>query len=135
MTRRGTLGAVSGSPIAPVAALAGGVLWLTHAAIGGSGPLTDTLYALGLVLILVAAAVFGSSLVKSDALALRIVVGLASGLLALSLIGAFRPGDSALYDAFWGVVAALLGGIALLRGRRRGPGRGEGRTTSGSHSR
>ena len=93
------------------------------------------MYALGLVLILVAAAVFGSSLVKSDALALRIVVGLASGLLALSLIGAFRPGDSALYDAFWGVVAALLGGIALLRGRGRGPGRGEGRTTSGSHSR
>lgn len=121
--------------IAPVAALAGGVLWLAHAALGGSGPLTDTLYALGLVLVLVAAAAFGSSLVKSDALGLRIVVGLASGLLALSLVEAFRPGDSALYDAFWGAVVALLGGIALLRGRRRGPGRGEGRPGSGSPSR
>ena len=120
--------------IAPVAALAGGVLWLAHAVLGGSGPLIDTLYALGLVLVLVAAAVFGSSLVKSDALALRIVVGIASGLLALSLVEAFRPGDSTLYDAFWGAVAALLGGIALLRGRGRGPGRGEDRPRSGSHS-
>ena len=121
--------------IAPLAALAGGVLWLAHAALGGSGPLTDTLYALGLVLVLVAAAVFGSSLVKSDALGLRVVVGLTSGLLALSLVEAFRPGDSTLYDAFWGAVAALLGGIALLRGRGRGPGRGDDRPRSGSHSR
>ncbi len=121
--------------IAPIAALAGGVLWLAHAALGSSGPLTDTLYALGLVLVLVAAAVFGSSLVKSDALALRIVVGLASGLLALSLIEAFRPGDSTLYYAFWGAVAVLLGGFALLRGRGRGPGRGDDRPRSGAHSR
>lgn len=116
---------------APLAALAGGVLWLAHAAVGGSGPLTDTLYALGLVLVIVASAVFGSSLVKSDAIGLRFVVGLASGLLALSLVEAFRPGDSALYDAFWGAVAALLGGTALRRGRSRG----DERRRSGSHSR
>ena len=42
-----------GSMIAPLAALAGGVLWLAHAAVGGSGPLTDTLYVLGLVCVLV----------------------------------------------------------------------------------
>lgn len=116
---------------APSAALAGGVLWLAHAALGASGPLTETLYALGLVLVLVAAAVFGTSLVKSDALALRVVVGLASGLLALALIEAFRPGDSVLYDAFWGVVAALLGGVALVRSR----GRGDDRPRAGAHSR
>jgi len=117
--------------IPQMTALVGGVLWLAHAALGASGLLTETLYALGLVLVLVAAAVFGTSLVKSDALALRVVVGLASGLLALSLIEAFRPGDSVLYDAFWGAVAALLGGVGLLRGRRRGDDRPRG----GSHSR
>lgn len=117
--------------IAPLAAMAGGVLWLAHAVLGGSGPLSDTLYALGLVLVLAAATVFGSSLVKSDAVALRVVVGLASGLLALSVVEAFRPGDSALYDAFWGAVAALLGVFALLRGR----GRGGAHQRGGSHSR
>ena len=120
-----------GSMIAPLAALAGGVLWLAHAAVGGSGPLTDTLYVLGLVCVLVAAALFGSSLVKSDATGLRIVVGLASGLLALSLVEAFRPGDSAFYDAFWGAVAALVGGVALLRRR----GRDDERSRPGSHVR
>ena len=120
-----------GSMIAPLAALAGGFLWLAHAAVGGSGPLTDTLYVLGRVCVLVAAAVFGSSLVKSDATGLRIVVGLASGLLALSLVEAFRPGDPALYDAFWGAIAAVLGGVALLRRR----GRDGERSRSGSHVR
>ena len=41
---------------------------------------------------------------------MRVVVGLASGLLALSLIEAFRPPDNAWYDGFWGIVAALVGG-------------------------
>lgn len=106
--------------VTPLAALGGGVLWLAHAALGDSGPLTDTLFALGLVCVIAAAAVFGSSLVKSDALGLRVVVGVASGLLALALIEAFRPGDSVLYDAFWGAVAAVLGGVAMLRARGRG---------------
>lgn len=108
------------SLITPLAALAGGILWLAHAAVGASGPLSGTLYALGLMLVLVAAAIFGSSLVKSDAIGLRVVVGLASGLLALSLIEAFRPSGSVLYDAFWGGVAALIGGVALVRARGAG---------------
>ena len=50
-------------------------------------------------------------------MAVRTVVGVASALLALSLIEAFRPDDSSLYDGFWGVVAVVLGGLALARGR------------------
>ena len=122
---------MSRSSFAPAAAFLGGVLWLAHAALGGSGPLTETLQWLGMVCIVAASVVFGSSLVKSDAIALRLVVGLASGLLALSLVEAFRPGVSQWYDAFWGGVAVLIGAIALLRGR----GRGERRTHAGSHAR
>jgi hypothetical protein len=118
--------------ISASAALLGGVLWIVHALLGGgSDPLAATLHFLGLACVLVAAAVFGSSLVKSDAAGMRVVVGLASGLLALSLIEAFRLGDTAWYDGFWGIVAAVLGGTALLRGRRRSTGR----PPSGAHSR
>lgn len=110
--------------LAPGTAFLGGVLWIVHALLGGgSDPLPATLHFVGLVFILVAAAVFGSSLVKSDAVAMRIVVGVASGLLALALIEAFRVTDNAWYDGFWGIVAALVGGIALLRGRGQSPGR------------
>lgn len=118
--------------IAAPAALLGGVLWIAHALLGGgSGPLSSTLQIVGLGCLLVAAAVFGSSLVRSDAVGMRIVVGLASGLLALSLIEAFRPGDTAWYDAFWGIVAAVLGGVSLLRARRRS----SGRPAAGAHAR
>jgi hypothetical protein len=110
--------------LAPGAAFLGGVLWIVHALLGGgSEPLPATLHFVGLACILVAAAAFGTTLVKSDAVAMRVVVGLASGLLALALIEAFRVTDSAWYDGFWGIVAALLGGIALLRGRGQSPGR------------
>jgi hypothetical protein len=57
---------------------------------------------------------------------MRVVVGLASGLLALSMIEAFRPAGTSWYDGFWGVVAALVGGLALARGRGRAPGRATG---------
>ena len=118
--------------ISASAALLGGVLWILHALLGGGDdPLASTLHFVGLAGVLAAAAVFGSSLVKSDALGMRVVVGLASGLLALSLIEAFRLSDTAWYDGFWGIVAALIGGVALLRGR----GRSTGRPAPGAHSR
>ena len=103
--------------LAAAAALLGGVLWIAHAVLGGTDPVPATLHFLGLGFVIAAAAVFGSTLVKSDAAAMRVVVGLASGLLALALIEAFRVTDSGWYDGFWGIVAALIGGIALLRGR------------------
>ena len=118
--------------LAPGAALLGGVLWIVHAVLGGgSDPLPATLHFVGLAFIVVAAAVFGSTLVKSDAVAMRVTVALASGLLALALIEAFRVTDSAWYDGFWGIVAALVGGIALLRGR----GQSRGRPRHGAHAR
>ena len=118
--------------LSAAAALLGGVLWIVHALLGGgTDPLPGTLHFVGLACLLVAAAVFGSTLVKSDAPGMRVVVGLASGLLALALIEAFRPGDTPWYDGFWGVVAALIGAVALLRGRGTSPGR----SRTGAHAR
>ena len=110
-------------------ALAGGLLWILHALLGGgSDPLPSTLHFVGLACVLAAAGLFGSGLVKSDAVGMRVLVALASALLALSLVEAFRPPDSPWYDGGWGILAALLGAIGLVR--RRGSGR-----TSGAHSR
>lgn len=119
--------------ISAAAALLGGVLWILHAVLGGgSDPLPSTLHFVGLACVLAAAALFGSTLVRSDAPGMRVVVGLASGLLALSMVEAFRVADSAWYDGFWGIVAALIGGIALLRGRG---GSSDRSATGGTHSR
>ena len=101
--------------------------------VGGDDPdpLASTLHFVGLACLLVASAVFGATLVKSDAVAMRVVVALASGLLTLSLIEAFRPADTPWYDGFWGIVAALVGGVSLLRQRGRAPGR----PAAGAHAR
>jgi hypothetical protein len=118
--------------LAASAALLGGVLWIIRALLGGgSDPLASTLHFVGLAALLAAAAVFGSSLVKSDALAMRVVVAVASALLVLSMIEAFRPVGSVWYDGSWGVVAALIGGLHLLRHRGRAPGR----PAAGAHAR
>ncbi len=123
---------MSSAKISASAALLGGVLWLLHALLGGGDdPLAGTLHLVGLACLLVAAAVFGSSLVKSDAIGMRVVVGLASGLLALSMIEAFRLSDTPWYDGFWGIVATLVGAASLLRGR----GRSTGRPAAGAHCR
>lgn len=119
--------------LAAAAALLGGLLWIAHALLGGgSDPLPATLHFVGLACILVASAAFGSTLVKSDAVAMRVVVALASGLLALALIDAIRVTDSGWYDGFWGVVAAVLGAIALLRRRGDAP---RAPRAGGAHSR
>ena len=108
--------------LASGAALVGGLLWIVHALLGGgSDPVPSTLHFVGLACVVAAAATFGSTLVKSDAAVMRVVVGLASGLLALALIEAFRGTDSGWYDGFWGIVAALVGGLALLRARGQAP--------------
>jgi len=112
-------------------ALLGGVLWVVRALLGGGDdPFLGTLHFVGLACLLIASAVFGTTLVKSDAVAMRVVVGLASGLLTLSLIEAFRPAGTPWYDGFWGIVAAVIGAIALVRGR----GRSTGRSTRGAHA-
>lgn len=122
-------------------ALLGGVLWILHALLGGGdGLLTGTLHLLGLACVLVASAAFGTTLVKGDAVAVRAVVGVASGLLALSVIEAFRPDGAPWYDGSWGVVAAAVGGLGLVRSRGRSAGRRSGRrsarrTPTGAHAR
>ena len=108
------------------------MLWILYALLGGgSDPLSSTLRFVGLACVLLASAAFGSTLVKSDAVGMRVVVALASGLLVLSLIEAFRMSDTPWYDGFWGAVAALLGGIGLLRSRGQSPGR----RPAGAHAR
>ncbi len=120
------------SRIAAPAALAGGVLWIVRALLGGGdGPLVDTLQLLGLVCLLVAAALFGSTLVRSDNLGMRVVVALASALLLLAMVEAFRPPGARWYDATWGALAAVVGGVALLRQRGRTPER----PATGAHAR
>lgn len=117
-------------------ALLGGVLWILHALLGGGdGPLLATLHLLGLACVIAASACFGTTLVKGDAVAVRAVVAVASGLLALSVIEAFRPAGASWYDGSWGVVAAVLGGLALVRGRNRSAGsRSAGRRSTGRRS-
>jgi hypothetical protein len=117
-------------------ALLGGVLWILHALLGGGdGPLLVTLHLLGLACVLASSAAFGTTLVKGDAVAVRAVVAVASGLLALSVIEAFRPAHASWYDGSWGVVAAVLGALALVRGRNRSAGsRSAGRRSAGRRS-
>lgn len=104
--------------ISAAAALLGGVLWILYALLGGgTDPLPSTLRFVGLACVMVAAALFGSTLVRSGATGMRVVVGVASGLLALSMVEAFRVSGSGWYDGSWGIVVALIGGTALLRGR------------------
>ena len=68
------------------------MLWILHALLGGGdGSVLDVLHGIGLACLMAASAVFGTTLVKGDAVAVRAVVGVASALLALSVIEAFRP--------------------------------------------
>lgn len=119
--------------ISAAAALLGGVLWIVYALLGGgSEPLPNTLWFIGLACVMVAAGLFGSTLVRSGATGMRVVVGSASALFALSLVQAFRMSDSAWYDGVWGIVVALLGGTAVARGRGGSP---ERPSAGGAHSR
>ena len=123
---------MSPAKLAASAALLGGLLWIAHALLGGgSDPVPSMLHVVGLAALLLAAAVFGSTLVKSDAVGMRLTVGVASGLLALSLIEAFRPAGNAWYDGVWGLLAASIGGLALLRRR----GNTSRRRAAGAHAR
>lgn len=118
--------------IAAPAAVAGGLLLVLAAVLGGGdGPLVATLHLLGMAGLVVAAGLFGSTLVKSDAGGMRGLVALASGLLVLSVVEAFRPATTHWYDAFWGVLAVVLGAVGLVRGR----GASGTRTATGAHAR
>jgi len=117
--------------LSAAAALLGGVLWILHALLGGGDdPVSSTLHFVGLACLLVSSAVFGTTLVKSDATAMRVTVGLASALLVLAVTEAFRTPDSPWYDGGWGIVFALLGGLGLVRGRRGA----SGRPATGAHT-
>ncbi|SEC39671.1 hypothetical protein SAMN04489844_2219 [Nocardioides exalbidus] len=119
--------------LAAAGAVLGGALWIVHALLGGGDdPLSDILFLVGMASLVVAGAVFGTSLVKSDAVAMRATVGLASGLLVLSLVEAFRPADAPWYNGFWGILAVVVGGISLARNRGSDAG---GRPTQGVHAR
>lgn len=113
-------------------ALLGGATWILHALLGGGdGFLLDVLHLVGLACLMAASAAFGATLVKGDAVAVRAVVGVATALLALSVVEAFRPDGTSWYDGSWGVAAVVLGGLALVRGR----GRPTSRRPAGAHAR
>jgi hypothetical protein len=64
--------------LAASTALLGGLLWIAHALLGGgSDPVPGTLHFLGLAALILAAGVFGSTLGRSDAVAMRLTGGLA----------------------------------------------------------
>ena len=97
-------------------ALLGGVLWILHALLGGGdGTLLDVLHVAGYVCLMGASAVFGTTLVKGDAVGVRAGGG----------------GAGAQQARTGGVVAVLLGGLALARGRGRSPAR----RPAGAHAR
>ncbi len=103
--------------IAAVSALAGGVLWLLFAVLGGTGVLADMLHLVGWILLMLAAAVFGSGLIRAGGNGQRIFVGVGFAVLILLAVEAFRTGDTPWYDAAWGGAAVLVGGATLLRAR------------------
>jgi drug/metabolite transporter (DMT)-like permease len=110
--------------LAASAAVLGGALWIVNALLGdGDDPLSSTLFLVGMACLVVAAAIFGTSLVRSNARAMRITVGVASGLLMLCLVEAFRPADTPWYNGFWGILAVVVGGLGLLRSRGGAGGR------------
>lgn len=117
--------------LAPLTAVVGGHLMILRALIGGSGPLSIALQVLALALLVLSAAAYGTTLVRSDAAALKVLVGLASGLLTLSVVEAFSPGDARFFDAVWGAAALMLGVPPLLRHL----GREDVRPRAGSHAR
>lgn len=117
--------------LAAALALLGGVLWIVRALLGGGDdPVPATLHVLGMAGLVVGSAVFGATLVRSGAAGMRVLIGAASGLLTLSLISAFRPAGTPWYDGFWGILAVVIGGTALLRAR----GRSSGGPRSGAHA-
>ncbi|MCD6640532.1 MAG: hypothetical protein LT071_11550 [Nocardioides sp.] len=104
---------------APACAVGGGLLWLVPPVLGADGTTGSLLHAAGLVLLLVAVALWGSTLVASTIVPLRVVVAVATALLAWSLVELVRPAAPDWYDQALGVVAVLVGVAVGVRARGR----------------
>lgn len=112
------------SRIGSLAALLGGLVWVAAAVLSwGEDALDQRLYLAGLVLLGVAFAALGYSLVGTAPLWLRAVVTVATPLLGgmvwLILRDSVHADDVAAMVG--GVLLLVGGGIALVRGRRADP--------------
>ena len=120
---------------ARAAGLLGGLSWVVRLVLdlngSGSGTPSDLLRWAGLVLLAVALAALGASLVSRSALWLRVIVGVAFPLLVWSVLEVLHPaGDPEAVDGVFGALAAVVAAVGLLRSRP--PRR---RTPAGAHSR
>ena len=120
---------------ARTAGLLGGLSWVVRFVLdlngSGTGIAADVLWWAGLVLLAVALAALGASLVSRSALWLRVIVGVAFPLLVWSVLEVLNPaGDQEAVDGIFGALAAVVAVVGLLRSRP--PRR---RSHAGVHSR
>ena len=120
---------------ARAAGLLGGLSWVARFVLdlngSGAGTPSDLLQWVGLVLLAVALAALGVSLVSRSALWLRVIVGVAFPLLVWSVLEVLHPGsEPAAVDGVFGALVAVVAAAGLLRSRP--PRR---RTKAGAHSR
>ena len=119
---------MSVSRFGSVVALLGGLVWVVAAVLSwGDDELNQSLYVAGLVLLVLAFAALGYSLVATAPVWLRAVVSIATPLLGLMVWLILRDSLSSDYVAavVGGVLLLVGGGIALGRGGRAAPASGK----------
>ena len=104
------------------AGLLGGVSWFTRFVLdlngSGTGTPADVLWWVGLVLLSIALAALGVSLVSRSALWLRVIVGVAFPVLVWSVLEVLHPaGNPEGIDGVFGALVAVVAVFGLLRSR------------------
>lgn len=116
-----------------VAGIAGGACWLTRWILdlaGVSSEPREAVYLVGAVLLALAFVAFGMALVKSSALWLRLIVGVAFPVLVWSVLEVLHRAEPEPVDGVFGLAVAAIS--VLLLSRRPRP---EKSRRAGAHAR
>jgi hypothetical protein len=114
---------MSVSRVASAAALLGGLAWMLAGMVGRGGDADGPVYDAGLVLVVVAFAALGYSLVETAPVWLRALVTVATPALACMVWVTVRDAFSADYLPVLaaGLVLAAAAGVGLARARKQRP--------------
>lgn len=120
--------------IARWAGLVGGLAWLTRYLLdlaGAGQSILSLLYWVGLLLLFAAMASMGAGLVSATWL--RAIVAVAYPLLVWSVLEVLHPvGNAYAIDGFFGLLAAVIAGVAIAKAPRERPPRTR---SAGAHAR